>query len=626
MFDQPQDRMRILIIDDNTAIHQDFRKILNRAADSEWEDLEAELFGQSHRRRQAVFDLEFASQGQEGVDKVRAAVEAGRPFAVAFVDMRMPPGWDGVETIKHLWEVQPDLQVVICTAYSDYSWSELIEALGESDHLLILRKPFDSTEVCQLAAALTQKYLVEVQNRRYRAQLEEQLKDQSASLDKTRSDLQSTHALFQSTLDALSSELAVLDDQATILHVNQAWREDNDGSPLVGAGCQTGTNYMEFLKSVEGECAHAASRLIDGLQEVLDGRSKVVLEYECSSGCGLGRSYNVRINRFQETSGGTIVLTHDDVTPFKMLEKQLNQAQKLEALGQLAAGVAHEINTPMQYLGDNISLLRVGIEKIFETLGQLEQWTSGAEEVPREELRRVLRRCDPARLRDDIEAALDDCQEGYERVTEITRAMKQFSHPGKAAMEPVNLNEVIASACTITRNHWKFVAELKTDLDAGLDLCECNVAEINQVLLNLIINACDAMAEKKVSDGSQMGKLVIRTRDEGDYVRLEVSDTGTGIPSAIRDRIFDPFFTTKEVGKGTGQGLNICYNIVAKSHAGSIAVDSVEGQGTTFIVRLPKRHSQTLDHHANDQALSQQDSRGSAADAHALADSEDLIG
>ncbi|RMF42297.1 MAG: hybrid sensor histidine kinase/response regulator [Planctomycetota bacterium] len=592
MFNDTQDRLRILIIDDNTAIHQDFNKILNCSSDHDLEQLEEDLFGTRRAHRQAMFELEFASQGEEGFAKVQAAVAEGRPFAVAFVDVRMPPGWDGVETIKHLWQVQPDLQVVICTAYSDYSWSELVAELGESDHLLILRKPFDSAEVCQLAAALTQKYMVERDNKRYRAQLEQQLESQCVSLDRTRMDLASAHALFQSTLDALSSELAVLDDHGTILHVNQAWQEDNGGSPMVGAACQVGTNYVEFLRSLGEEDTPAASKLIDGLEQVLEGRESIVMEYECSCGETGTRYYTVRINRFTETSGGTIVLTHDDVTEFKTMEKQLNQAQKLEALGQLAAGVAHEINTPMQYLGDNISLMRNCLRQVFEALDELDRLATDQAGPQRQDLQQWRQRFGLSQVQSDLEAALDDCQEGYERVTSITRAMKQFSHPGKAAMESVNLNELVVAACTVTRNRWKYVAELKTDLDAELGLCQCNVGEVNQVLLNLIVNACDAMAEKHENDDQQLGQLILRTRDEGAYVRLEVADTGTGIPAQIRERIFDPFFTTKDVGKGTGQGLSICYNVVVNSHNGSISVDSAEGHGTTFVVRLPKHHSE----------------------------------
>ncbi|GIX00104.1 MAG: hypothetical protein KatS3mg111_3436 [Pirellulaceae bacterium] len=208
---------RILIIDDNVAIHRDFEKILSRQSDSELDDLGADLFGNATADTSRVFNLSYASQGEEGVAMAKEAVEQQRPFALAFVDMRMPPGWDGVETIRQLWKIQPNLQVVICTAYSDYTWSKLVAELGESDHLLILRKPFDSAEVCQLAAALTKKFAMEIENAQYRDQLERQLREKSQSLDLATSELEASHALFQATLDALTAELAVLDEQGVIL-------------------------------------------------------------------------------------------------------------------------------------------------------------------------------------------------------------------------------------------------------------------------------------------------------------------------------------------------------------------------------------------------------------------------
>jgi diguanylate cyclase (GGDEF)-like protein len=170
----PSSKRRILVIDDNDAIHSDFRKILATRGPSGLDDDEAAIFGDARPTKpQVEFETDFALQGKEGFDKVSAAVNDGRPYHVAFVDMRMPPGWDGVQTIKKLWDVDPDLQVVICTAYSDYSWEQILEQLGSTDRMLILKKPFDDAEVCQLATALTAKHLVTGQARLKQAELEE---------------------------------------------------------------------------------------------------------------------------------------------------------------------------------------------------------------------------------------------------------------------------------------------------------------------------------------------------------------------------------------------------------------------------------------------------------------------
>jgi signal transduction histidine kinase len=165
--------------------------------------------------------------------------------------------------------------------------------------------------------------------------------------------------------------------------------------------------------------------------------------------------------------------------------------------------------------------------------------------------------------------------------------MKEFSHPGHEDKVGVDLNNAVCSTMTITRNRWKYVAELELDLDPDLPTLHCVPAELNQVLLNLIVNAADAIADKVGENSGQKGIITVRTRRDDDHVVIVVADTGCGIPDEIRNRIFDPFFTTKEVGKGTGQGLAICYNVIVNKHHGSIDVRSVPGMGTRFIVRIP---------------------------------------
>ncbi|GIX00105.1 MAG: hypothetical protein KatS3mg111_3437 [Pirellulaceae bacterium] len=357
---------------------------------------------------------------------------------------------------------------------------------------------------------------------------------------------------------------------------------------MVGPVCANGVDYLEHCRRLQGDNAAVARRLADKLQETLQGGQGFAFEYQAKDSEDCPRFHTARANRFTVGGKTAVVVTHEDVTDLKQMEKQLHQAQKLEAIGQLAAGVAHEINTPMQYLGDNLELIGQAVEELFATLrgtcGSSADRTQAtvAVEVPAADLEAVEK---------DIVSSLDDCRDAFERVTSITRAMKQFSHPGKSQKELVDLNELIAAACVITRNRWKYVAELHTSLDTSLPRIECNVGEINQVLLNLIVNAADAVAE---ADRQGVGRIEVRSVDDGDYVRLEVSDTGVGIPPELQAKIFDPFFTTKDVGKGTGQGLAICYNAVVKSHGGSIDVHSTPGKGTTFVVRLPKQQATSM--------------------------------
>ncbi|MBC8094820.1 MAG: PAS domain S-box protein [Akkermansiaceae bacterium] len=276
----------------------------------------------------------------------------------------------------------------------------------------------------------------------------------------------------------------------------------------------------------------------------------------------------------------------------QMMELQLRQAQKLEAIGQLAAGIAHEINTPTQYVGDNTRFLKDSFESIFKVVqsyGELLQ-AAKANAVSPELIAKVeasLAASDLDYLSDQVPAAIRETLEGVERVTKIVRAMKEFSHPGGRDKTPADLNKAIETTVTVARNEWKYVAEIELNFDSAMPLVPCLIGEFNQVILNLVVNAAHAIGDvvKKNPDGK--GKITVATRREGEWVEIRVSDTGTGIPESARDRIFEPFFTTKEVGKGSGQGLAIVYGSIVKKHGGTVSFETEIGKGTTFILRLP---------------------------------------
>ena len=258
----------------------------------------------------------------------------------------------------------------------------------------------------------------------------------------------------------------------------------------------------------------------------------------------------------------------------RRLEAQLLQAQKLEAIGQLAAGIAHEINTPTQYIGDNVRFVR----DAFEDIAGLVDMPAGTE---------TSTAVDVAYLCEEIPRALDQALEGIRLITEIVRAMKEFSHPDGSEVELTDLNHRVIATTTVCRNEWKYVAELTLDLDPELPSVPCFPGPLNQALLNIVVNAAHAISERKDLEGGK-GRITVSTRRDGDWVEIRIGDTGVGIPEAIRGRIFDPFFTTKEVGKGTGQGLAIAYNVVVKKHKGEIHVESDVGDGATFTLRLPR--------------------------------------
>jgi signal transduction histidine kinase len=274
------------------------------------------------------------------------------------------------------------------------------------------------------------------------------------------------------------------------------------------------------------------------------------------------------------------------------LQSQLAQSQKLESIGQLAAGIAHEINTPTQYIGDNIQFVLEALEDGKKLFAKYAQMVEACREIPEirplvAEIDALSREIDAAFLAEELPKAIRQSQEGIEHVSHIVRAMKEFAHPGTSGKQDVDINRSIQSTITISRNRWKEVADLETDLDSDLPLVSCLPIELNQVILALIINAADAIADVVGEGGPEKGLITIRSRQRGTNAEIRISDTGTGIPEEIRDKIFNPFFTTKDVGEGQGQGLAISHGIVTDKHQGTLTFETEVGKGTTFIIRIP---------------------------------------
>ena len=273
------------------------------------------------------------------------------------------------------------------------------------------------------------------------------------------------------------------------------------------------------------------------------------------------------------------------------LESELSQAQKLESLGTLASGIAHEINTPVQYVNDNTHFLKdafLDLAKLTEayraTVNSLNK--SANRENAIAAVRRLEEAVDIAFLKDEIPVAIQQTLDGIQHISKIVNAIKSFSHPGGSEMTPTDLNDAIETTVTVTRNSWKYVAKLETRLDPNLPNVCCLPAEINQVLLNLIVNAAQAVEMREGQQDSE-GLITVESESRGDEVEIRVRDNGCGIAEEHRSSIFDPFFTTKEVGKGTGQGLSIVHGIVTNLHHGKIFFETEVGVGTTFFVRLP---------------------------------------
>lgn len=462
---QPPNR-RILLIDDTPSIHEDFRKILmppmeqNAALDG----MESALFGEAAKPQAPPFELDSAYGGQEGLQLLCTAMQQARPYALAFVDMRMPQGWDGAQTMEELWKVDPDLQVVVCTAYSDYSWEELLSRLKAHDRLLILKKPFDNIEVQQMANTLAAKW-----DMARRARLK--------------------------------------------------------------------TGHLEQLVEQRTEALTLASQ---ALQQEIDER--------------------------------------------KQLQSQLIQSEKLASLGQMAAGVAHEINNPVGFVTSNLGTLESDFKQLQRMLDAYQQAEAAlAPGDCLEQLSALRNELDLDFLKEDIPILIRESKDGIGRVTQIVKDLKNFSRvDNDEQWQWANLQQGIDSTLNIVASELKHKADVIKHYQP-LPEIECLASQINQVVMNLVINAAQAM-------GPERGTITLSNGVEGDRVWLEVADNGCGIAPHSLQKIFDPFFTTKPVGEGTGLGLSLSYGIV-KTHHGDISVSSEVGRGTTFRVVLPIRQT-----------------------------------
>ncbi len=272
------------------------------------------------------------------------------------------------------------------------------------------------------------------------------------------------------------------------------------------------------------------------------------------------------------------------------LAQSLRKAQKLEAVGQLAGGIAHEINTPLQYIGDNVRFVKdashdlISLIHLYESLKQKVSNQDGLAAMA-SEIDSFRHDIDDIYLQEEVPEAINQTLSGIQQVVEIVSAMKEFSHPGKKTPTLHNLNASLENTIAVSRNEWKHIAEIRTDFDQNLPAVMCNIAEMNQVFLNVLVNAAHAIAS--VKDRSGLGTITVSTGVEDKFAIVRIQDTGTGIPEGVQDQVFNPFFTTKEVGVGTGQGLAIAYDIVVHRHRGLLTFETVQGEGTTFIIRLP---------------------------------------
>ncbi|MFZ1520123.1 MAG: PAS domain S-box protein [Ignavibacteriaceae bacterium] len=371
-----------------------------------------------------------------------------------------------------------------------------------------------------------------------------------------------------------------------IIFINQAvteitgWiKEDLIGRSIIDFFETLKTDYNAFagkskVSTIFGMNENNQSMTSEALEiESKDGSKKIIY---CNSA------------QIKDTDGllkGYVYVIRD-ITEQAKIEGQLQLSQKMEAVGQLAAGIAHEINTPMQYIMDNTLFLKDSFKSLREYIALLDE--NFVDSNSPQAIKNKRDEIDLNFLLEEIPSAISQTETGIERVSKIVVAMKDFSHPGQKEKVFADINHGIEVTSIISKNEWKYFADLELNFDSYLPPVFCNIDEISQVILNMIINAAHAIQDKMVKTGcNEKGKIIISTTNSNSFATISIIDTGNGIPFEIRERIFDPFFTTKEVGKGTGQGLSIAHNIIVNNHNGTINVESAIGEGTTFTIKLP---------------------------------------
>ncbi len=395
-------------------------------------------------------------------------------------------------------------------------------------------------------------------------------------------ELQSAKAFLDSSINAVADPIFVKDEKRRFVLVNNAL-------------CAMVGRAREGLLGEDGDDMFpkdqvAVFREMDA--DVLESGEENVNEESLSNlSTGQVRTIVTRKTRYVDPTGKRFLVgVIRDITDRTHLETELGHARKLEAVGQLASGIAHEINTPTQFVGDGVHFLREAFDGYRRLVIQYRRAveviaTAGGHEALVSEIRETEEDIDLFYLDANVPGSLESCLDGVSRISTIVRAMKEFAHPDQKEMAPADLNKALQTTLAIAKNEYKYVAEVTTEF-GDLPSVICHVGDLNQVFLNLIVNAAHAIGDV-VGQGGGKGRIRIRTCSEGEMVRVDIADSGSGVPEAIRHRIFDPFFTTKGVGKGSGQGLAIARSIVATKHRGSLTFESEVGKGTTFTIRLP---------------------------------------
>ncbi len=531
---------KILIVDDESAIRKLLARILGEAG--------------------------YVCQTAEDVVSAKEALAADA-YDLLFCDLRMP-GESGLDLLRYTKKRYPQMGRVMITALSSPEIASEVMTVGVYGYII---KPVIKNVVLITVENALRHLRLDLHMRACQIELEKKISYRTEKLTAIMNHLNVGVVMYDPDLKVLEinrkmqqwfSEISPGKEISCYQDISGHWTDGVGDDCLMATTFKTGKT-CEDIRGLDTRQGEREFRIVTS--PIVDNSGRIY------AGIGL----------------------YEDVTEKMLLEKDLRQAQKFEAVGQLAAGIAHEINTPIQYIGDNISFLQnsfADIARVMQTYDHL--WHDLTEKgvVPEETGRRLSDEREGADidyLWQEIPKTISQSLEGVGRVVKIVRAMKEFSHPGGDEKIATDINTLLENTITVSRNEWKYVAEMETDFAPDLPPVTCFAGEISQVFLNIIVNGAHAIEECTEGGSRGKGKITIQTSRKKDGIQVRITDTGGGIPQEIKDRVFDAFFTTKERGKGTGQGLAIAHRVVVDKHQGSLFFETEKGKGTTFFIELP---------------------------------------
>lgn len=531
-----------------------------------------------------------AGNGEEGLQIFREK----QPDLV-ITDLRMPV-MDGMQFMQIVVSEAPDTPILVFSGMG--KMVDVIDALraGAWDYIT---KPLQNMEVLEHCVSRALERATFIKNeRRQKEALEAEVKVRTEKLEEKNQRLleeiakrkhQEEQVLkakleWERTVDAMPDMVAIIDNDHRIVRVNETLLD------------RVGTSYEEIQGKKCYICIHGCTKPAGYCvqkQMMKEGIEKRVEIYEEN----LGGYCEIIASPYHDQNGKLVGSVHiiRDINERRQAEKErekllsrLLHAQKLESVGQLASGIAHEINTPTQFISSNINFLEETFAEILESVDQISALTHEKSSDLADKIDDLLEQLDWQDLKAEISDALKQSRDGASMIGSIVKAMKEFSHPGTKNQEIADINRLIETTVTVARNEWKYVANVETVLKPDLPeiLCYCN--ELSQVILNMIVNSSHAIAEKLgATPEGRKGNIKISTDFDLDKIIITIQDSGTGIPEKIQNRVFDPFFTTKNIGRGTGQGLAIAHDVITEKHGGQLNFTTVKDEGTTFKIELP---------------------------------------